>query len=250
MEHKKSEALILRTIDYGESDLIVTFFSTRFGTLKGVAKGARRSSRRFVNSLNIFSLVNVEFTEKKKIDLVWLDSCELIDSFPGVSSEYNLLSKASYMIEATEALFPLNMPSTEMFRLLKNALTLISDKQYIKEIITIFQARAMKISGFAINLTRCGKCGRSYKGKGRALFCTEKGSILCMACEKETALLLGMEPETVRTLKQIQLSDPPYPSIPAFSEETFMELKKVLIAHTEYHIGKKLKSARYLNTNI
>ncbi|MBW2333263.1 MAG: recombination protein O N-terminal domain-containing protein, partial [Deltaproteobacteria bacterium] len=35
MEPKKTEAIILRTKDFGESDLIVTFFSSLFGTLRG-----------------------------------------------------------------------------------------------------------------------------------------------------------------------------------------------------------------------
>ncbi|MBW2005810.1 MAG: DNA repair protein RecO, partial [Deltaproteobacteria bacterium] len=106
MEPKKTEAIILRTKDFGESDLIVTVFSYRYGTLKGVAKGARRSSKRFVNSLTTFSLVNLAFRERRSGDLVLLESCDLIEGFPAIRSDYNILLRASYMVELTETLFP------------------------------------------------------------------------------------------------------------------------------------------------
>ena len=244
MEPKKSEAIILRTKDFGESDLLVTLFSSLSGNLKGVAKGARRSSKRFVNSLNIFSLVNAEFRERRSGDLVWLDSCELIDGFPGIRSDYDLLLKASYMVEMTEILFPLNVPSFEMFQLLRFALGSISNRENTEETMIIFQARAMKIGGFGINVSKCGLCGRPYRGEGRALFHPPSGSIVCTGCEKESALTPGMGPNTVHVLTQVQSPDLP---LLQCNEDIVSELKRVLMAHIEYHLGKRLKSAKYLN---
>lgn len=246
MEPKKSEAIILRTRDLGESDLIVTFFSSLCGNLRGVAKGARRSSKRFVNSLNIFSFVDLEFRDRRSGDLVWLDSCELIDGFPGIRSDYNLLSNASYMIEMTEILFPSNVPSPEMFQLLRSALGSISNRRDTEETVILFQARAMKIGGFGIYLAECNLCGRLYKGKGRALFYPPGGSIVCLACEKESALLPGMEPDTVHVLEQLQSSDLSSSTTLKFNEDILRELKGVLKAHIEHRLGKRLKSAKYL----
>jgi DNA repair protein RecO (recombination protein O) len=244
VEPKKSQAIILRTKDFGESDLLVTFFSSLSGNLKGVAKGARRSSKRFVNSLNIFSLVNLEFTERRGGELVWLDSCALIDGFPGIRSDYDLLLRASYMVEMTEILFPLNVPSFEMFQLLRSALGSISNRHNTEETLIMFQTRAMKIGGFGINVSKCGLCGRPYKGEGRALFHPPSGSIVCMGCEKESALTPGMGPNTVHVLAQLQ--SPDLPLLP-WSEDIVSELKRVLIAHIEHRLGKRLKSAQYLN---
>lgn len=246
MEQKKSEAIILRTKDFGESDLIVTVFSSLYGNLKGVAKGARRSSKRFVNSLNIFSLVNVEFRERRNGDLVWLDSCELIDGFPGIRSDYNLLLKASYMVEMTEILFPLNVPSSEMFQFLKFALGSLSTKRKTEEMLIVFQARAMKIGGFGINLSKCSLCGRTYGGKGRALFHSASGSIVCLACKEESVLTPGMEPDTVHVLEQLQSHELSLSNTLKCNEDILSELKWVLIAHVKYRLGKRLKSAKYL----
>ncbi|MBW1689291.1 MAG: DNA repair protein RecO [Deltaproteobacteria bacterium] len=246
MEPKKTEAIILRTRDFGESDCIVTVFSSLCGTLKGLAKGARRSSKRFVNSLNIFSHVNLEFRDRRSGDLVWLDSCELIDGFPGIRADYALLLRASYVAELTETLFPINVPSNEMFQLLGWALGAISDGRDLEKTMIVFQARAVSIGGFSINTSKCGLCGRAYKGEGRALFHPSSGSIVCMACEKESALTPGIGPNAVHVLTQLQSHDLPALDSLDCDQEMLTELSTVLAAHIEHHIGKRLRSAQYL----
>jgi len=246
VEQKKAEAIILRTKDLGESDLIVSFFSSLYGTLRGVAKGARRSSKRFVNSLNPFSLVTVEFRERRSGDLVWIESCELLDGFPGIRSDYPSLVRASYMVEMAETLFPSHVPSTEMFELLKGALECISNKENADEIMIGFQAKAMRIGGFGINLSRCSRCGREYTGKGRALFHPPSGSIICLACKRESAATLGMEPHTVRMLQMLQSSESILAETPKFDDTAACELKAVLAAHIEHCLGKSFKTAKYL----
>ena len=247
MEQKKTEAIILRTKDLGESDLIVTFFSSIYGNLKGVAKGALRSSKRFVNSLSTFSLVDVEFRERSSGDLVLLESCELLDGFPGIRSDYNLLLRASYMVEMTEILFPSNVPSSEMFQLLRWALGSISNQQNADESMISFQARAMKIGGFGINLSTCSRCGRQYKGEGRALFHPPSGSIVCLGCEKESIVTPGIEPDTIHALHRLQSSERPLSNRLECSDNVVRELKAVLTSHIEHCLGKRLKSAKYLH---
>jgi len=246
MEPKKTEAIILRTKDFGESDLIVTVFSSLFGTLRGVAKGARRSSKRFVNSLTTFSMVNLAFSERRSGDLVLLESCDLIEGFPAIRSDYNILLRASYMVELTETLFPSNVQSFEMFQLLKFSLDSLSEKQNTEETMIMFQARAMKIGGFGINVSKCSICGRQYKGEGRALFHPPSGSVVCLGCEKESVLNPGISPKTVQVLEDFQSTDLSLLQNVQCDDEIITELKKVLMMHVEHRLGKRLKSAKYL----
>jgi len=246
VEPKKTEAIILRTKDFGESDILVTFFSSLYGTLKGIAKGGRRSSKRFVNSLTTFSLVNLAFRERRSGDLVWLDTCELAEGFPAIRSDYNLLLRASYMVELTEILFPSNVQSAEMFQLLKFGLGSISEKKNIEETMIMFQARAMKIGGFGINLSQCSLCARPYEGKSRALFHPPSGSIVCLSCDKESVLNPGMNPKTVQILEHLQSTDLSLLKNVQCDDDIITELKRVLMVHVEHRLGKRLKSAKYL----
>ena len=47
----QEDAVVLRFVDYGASDRIVTFFSFAFCELKGTAKGAWRSRKSMSNAL-------------------------------------------------------------------------------------------------------------------------------------------------------------------------------------------------------
>lgn len=246
MESKKSEAIILRTRDFGESDLLITAFSNDYGNIKGIAKGARKSARRFVNSLNIFSLVNLAFKERGNRELVWIDSCELIDGYPGIRSNYTVLSNASYIVELADILFPANIQNIELFNLLKSALGELSDKQNPEKILIVFQAKAMRIGGFGINLSRCSICGRAYKGKGRALFDASAGSLICMSCGKETSLTPGLEPDSVRFLEMIQSPGISFGDELSFNDHILAELKKALRLHVEHHLGRRLRSSKYI----
>ena len=119
METTISQSIVMRIKEFGETDLLVGFFSEDFGRLKGIAKGARKSKKRFPNCLDIFSLVKMEYQKGRKGDLYFLDSCRLIHGFPGLRCDYSSISLASYMIELTEILFPIGVPDKGMFELLK-----------------------------------------------------------------------------------------------------------------------------------
>ena len=115
-----SPSIIMRIKEFGESDLLVTFFTSDRGRLKGIAKGARMSRRRFANCLDLFCLTNLEYELKRKGDLHFLHSCKLINGFPGVRDDFSSLSLASYMIELTEIPFPLGVVDQNMFGLLED----------------------------------------------------------------------------------------------------------------------------------
>ncbi|HSC41785.1 MAG TPA: DNA repair protein RecO, partial [Candidatus Binatia bacterium] len=74
-------AIVLRNRPYGESDKIVSFFTDKFGKLTGIAKGALRSRRRFVNSLEPFSLINLKFQDPPHSNLVFIIAADLVNSY-------------------------------------------------------------------------------------------------------------------------------------------------------------------------
>jgi DNA repair protein RecO (recombination protein O) len=63
MKSYTSQAIIMRTKEFGETDLLVTLLTPDKGRLKGIAKGARKSRKRFVNCLDVFSLVELPIPE-------------------------------------------------------------------------------------------------------------------------------------------------------------------------------------------
>ena len=246
MNMRTSNAIIMRIKEFGESDILVTFFTPDMGQLKGVAKGARRSRKRFVNCLDIFCLADLEYGSRKKGDLYFLHSGKLINAFPGLRSDFTTLSRASYMIELTEILFPYGVAEREIFHLLRDSFDAMAKGERVDVVPIIFEIRAMALGGYGINLEKCCMCGRRYRGEGKAAYKPEKGGIACLKCQQISAVSPKLRADSVMIMKVIQSG--PLTALKELSvpDEIVAELKPVLKLHREYHLGQRLKTASYL----
>ena len=246
MEMHISQSIIMRIREFGESDLLVTFFTSDRGCLKGVAKGARRSRKRFANCLDLFCWVNLEYGATRKGDLHFLNSCKLIHAFPGLRLDFYTLSLAGYMVELVEILYPQNVVDNNIFNLLKKSFLALDEGARNDVLRMGFEAKAMAFGGYGINLERCCICGRAYTGAGRAVFMQDRGEIACLNCEKESCRRPGMGPDAVKRLKTMQSKSWNDVRDISLTEEDIREIKPVLKLHLEYRIGKRLKSAKFL----
>jgi DNA repair protein RecO (recombination protein O) len=246
MKTYTSQAIIMRTKEFGETDLLVTFFTPDKGRLKGIAKGAQKSRKRFVNCLDVFCLAELDYSLKREGGLYFLNSGRLINAYPGIRSDFTILGKASYMVELTEILFPWGVADRKMFELLKGSLDALAEVEKGDIIPFVFEVKAMTLGGYGINSDKCSVCGRPYKGEGRAVFKRDKGGIACLKCQQETAITPGLDPQTVEMIRLIQTH--PLGSLVKLqlTEEIAEELKPVLKLHREYHLGQRPKTANYL----
>ncbi len=245
MKSLTSNAIIMRIREFGESDLLVSFLTPELGMLKGIAKSARRSRKRFVNCLDHFCLVNLEFHLKRENQLYLLDSCKMIDCFEGLRSEYKKLVIASYMVELVEILFPQNVADVRVFELLKTGLTFLSSSEDPDPVKVFFEGRIMALGGYAINFNTCCGCGRKYKGEGRAGFNPSKGRIFCLKCGEISRNCPPLDPESVKQLKKIQEETQDSWDEFVLTPEQLAQIKKVLDCHVAYRLGKRLRSGKY-----
>ena len=246
MKTYTSRSIIMRTKEFGETDLLVTFFTPDKGRLKGIAKGARKSRKRFANCLDVFCLVDLEYSLKREGGLYFLNSGKLLNAFPGLRSEFAILSHASYMMELTEILFPWGVADRRMFELLGQSLDSLSKEEKTEIIPILFEVRAMALGGYGIDFDRCCICGRPYQGEGRGVFMREKGGIACLKCQQESAVSPGISPQAVNMMKLVQ--NKPLTSLEKlkFVNETVKEIRPILKLHREYHLGQRPKTTNYL----
>ncbi|SPD73330.1 DNA repair protein RecO [uncultured Desulfobacterium sp.] len=246
MDTRISEAIIMRVRDFGESDLMVSFFTTDQGRLTGVAKGGRRSRRRFSNCLDLFCLTSLEYGQRRKGDLVMLESGRLINGFAGLRSDFATLSLASYLTELTEILFPQNLTDPAMFELLRDSFAAIEEGMYTEAIRIYFEARAMTLGGYRINLERCARCGRAYTGAGMAVFMRTKGGIACLNCERPSPDNPAIGPVAASILCKMQSEPWKNIDVTLLTTDLISEIRPVVKRHMEFRLGRSLKSSRYL----
>jgi len=101
-----TEALVLRSVDFGESDRIVHLLVPDSGRLTAIAKGARRSVRRFPGTLDLFNHLRVQVERRRTAGLARLEQATLIEAFTPLRREPARFGLACYLLELLDRLAP------------------------------------------------------------------------------------------------------------------------------------------------
>lgn len=129
MPRWKTQALILKTTDYLESDRIVCALTKDRGLINAIAKGARRSVKRFPGTLEPFCEVILEVFSKPGMDLLRLEEVKVVNANLGIREDIHLFAHASVLLEVIIGhLGPLD-PHPETYQILSRALSSFSSNR-------------------------------------------------------------------------------------------------------------------------
>ncbi|MBP1722158.1 MAG: repair protein, partial [Deltaproteobacteria bacterium] len=239
-------AVILHSLDFAESDKLVTFFTRDFGKLRGIAKGAKRSRKRFGSGLEPLTCSAVCFFEKEKASLVRLDHCEIVDPFPHIHSDMLRLGYAGYLAELISVTAAERERSGELYALLIGFFELLNQPAFREEFVRIFELRLLALAGYQPELRSCVVCRREAKDKHRHWFCQSKGGLICSDCVRDSLDHAHLSWGTIRTLQRAQTIELEKIRRLFFSSQAREESRRILPHFIEYRIEKPLKSLRLL----
>jgi DNA repair protein RecO (recombination protein O) len=152
MPKHTSDAIILNTKDYLESDKIVCAFTRTHGVINAIAKGAKRSKRRFSGTLEPFSEVDLFYSFKEGFDLMMIESAQLISANLGIREDLSLLAHASILAEVTMVLSGPHDPTPGAYEHLRDALSCMDkDKQWFSP-WSISMLHLFKDFGYGIDI--------------------------------------------------------------------------------------------------
>lgn len=117
MKSEQCQAIILSTLNYGESDRIVSLFTLEHGRLRGFAKSARASRKRFGGQLEPANRLAVTLSLRED-GLSRIERVEQSNCYPELRERLESLALALYACELVEALTPEGHPLPRLFRLL------------------------------------------------------------------------------------------------------------------------------------
>jgi len=178
-----SPAVVLRSGPWKEIDRVVTFFSRDYGKIRGIARGGARSRKRFGGGLDPFTHVNLYFRAREHRDLIQVELCEEIESFPGIRNDISRFGSGFYLLELTSAFFPEQESSPEVFALLLWGLGRLNDGDDPGMVVRKFEIRLIDLAGYRPKVRGCRMCGREARMKGEFLFLPGDGEIVCTECK-------------------------------------------------------------------
>lgn len=245
MPSHKTEAIIIQSLDFGESDKLLTFLTKRYGKLKGIAKGAKKSKKRFVGTLDIFSYVNLNFFEKENLGLARIESLSLIESFSKIHASIEKVAYGSYFLELVNEMIAEREENQAIFTLLLYFLRLLNRETLNEDYLRIFEVRLLTLLGYQPQLEICLNCKEELNPDILNWFSLKKGGVICSKCHKDMEDLpisLG----TSRILKAAR--NYPLSKIRRirFTPQASKESRLILSNFVEYQLGKRLKSLQFL----
>lgn len=241
-------AIILRTWPYGESDKIISFLTESHGKVRGIAKGAKRSRRRFVNSLEPFSLVNVRFQDRPHRGLAFVIASDLLQGFKTLATRLESIAYASYLVEITDGLTGEREESKLVFEHLKEALVYLEEKGTSLGFLTFFELKLLKLAGYQPLLDHCRRCGKNRRGgvDSSWFFSPQDGGILCGSCSRLRKEILPLTVETLDTFAKLQEVRTEFSEVYAFPHLALREIRPVLFRFIQFQIEREIKSASFL----
>ena len=247
-----TDGIVLKRIDYGDHDLIVTFFTVSMGRISVMAKNAKKSVKRFAGALEPFSAMNLECTwPKRKNTLPILNNVELSNPFSKIRTNTAKTGYACYWLELVNAWMEEGKTQAGLYELLYYVLAALDSGTMEKEILSLlFQIRFMNLSGFTPDLTCCGTCATPLDEirQQRITFDFAEGQLVCGRCGKKAMRrhAITVSKGTLKQLFWINNSDLQRAERLRFSPCTVREGEALLEAFIPCHIGREVKSLTFL----
>jgi DNA repair protein RecO (recombination protein O) len=258
----KLTAIVLRSVDTGEADRVVTLLSRERGKVAAYARGARASRRRFGGALEPFTLVRAEVRERPGADLLGLESLAVVDGFAGIRGDLARIACAAYAAELARDLVRDHEPHEDLFDLLGAYLGALGRAAASPTGLRAFELGALRAAGLLPRLDACARCGAPHpplpdplpppergerEGRGGDVLRLDPahGGVLCEACSDAARGAPALSAETAAALARLAEGGLAAAAEP-LPARAGREARDALGAFIEHHLGHRLAARRFL----
>ncbi|HEU4705753.1 MAG TPA: DNA repair protein RecO [Solirubrobacterales bacterium] len=234
----KTEAVVLRSIRYGEADRILHLYSKSRGRIGAIAKGARKPRSRFGGRLEPFFRLDLVLHEGRG-ELLTVTSASTVDGYPRLRSSGAALTAGARGCDAVLRLLDAAEPNPPAYNLLCRYLALLDDASEPRgaELQTAlsFRLKLALVAGFAPELASCARCGEAEHLVG---FSGAAGGVVCAGCEAGSFLL---NEEAHRFM--VQAVAKPLSEAPDGDPRALRQVERAVNETLEHHAHVQLRAA-------
>jgi DNA repair protein RecO (recombination protein O) len=247
------EAVLLRAVDYGESDLVVHLLTSESGRFTAIAKGARKSQRRFPGTLDLFNHLAIEGRTRPRGGMGFLERARLVEPHLGLRSDRVRYALASFLVELLDRLSPELLERDEagrLFALASESLRLVERVHPTASLRVLLELRLLDALGLRPELGRCVRCGRAPGGEISpdhvVKFHVPDGGIVCSACARGQDGLVSVALGTLRALSEGLSLPPERLADYQLGARGVAESARLVFRFQRFHVGVELRSERFL----
>ncbi|WP_329381229.1 DNA repair protein RecO [Anaerofustis butyriciformans] len=248
---REYHGIVIKNIKYSDNDRILTVFTKERGKISVMAKNAASKRSKVIAQTSTFSYSYFVLYPGK--NFYTLKSADYIKSFPGIQTDLERLSFASYICELIDIFYEDKMEEEITFNLLFYTLGLIQKCKIenISFVALMFMLKLLGISGIIPDFKYCNLCGDA---KCSEYYLDFESSIL--SCKKCTTKYFS---SNKLTLKQINLiNELTYINLKDiknidFTKVSLKECNNIIVIlnnYITYNLQKKTNSFKFLSDMI
>ncbi len=236
----KTEAVVLRSMRYGEADRILHVYTPARGRVGAIAKGVRRARSRFGGRLEPFFRLQLELHEGRG-ELLTVTGAQTVDAYARLREDARALDAAARACDAVGRLFETSEPHPGVFNLLCRKLALLDEHAGRGSSIggragaLAFRLKLLLAAGLAPQLGSCASCGEHEHLVG---FSGAAGGVVCGACEAGS-FALGERAYEFMTAA----FGAPLHATPDAPEQALAQVERAIAATVEHHAHVRLAPA-------
>jgi DNA repair protein RecO (recombination protein O) len=234
----KTEAIVLRSIRYGEADRILHLYTAQRGRAGAIAKGARRPKSRFGGRLEPFFRLDLLLHEGRG-ELLTVTQAATVDGYPRLRASGAGLTAGARACDVVLRLLDSAEPNPPAYNLLCRYLSLLDDPAAVEaaslQTALSFRLKLAMVAGFSPELASCARCGEAEHLVG---FSGAAGGVVCASCEAGSfSLSEGAHRFMVESIAA------PLAEAPAAGERELRQVERAVGETLEHHAHVQLRSA-------
>jgi len=219
----ESAALLVRSVPFGEADVIATFFTEEAGKLSAIVRGARRSTKRFGGALEPIHELFVTLEDKGK-ELCVLKEARIGRPRTGITTDLAAMEAAGHGLRWLRHLCPARTPEPAVWRSVTELLDAldaldalrdaggrsglgaglasqhVASQHLASQHLASFGLRVLADVGYAVELERCVRCGKTCPEGRTAYVDAAAGGVVCSSCGGARRMLSGPLRQRARAL--------------------------------------------------
>jgi len=241
----KTEAIVIKEMNYSESSKIITLYSLNEGKIRLIAKGSRRIKSKFASAISLFNYLKIIYYEKEQKELFTLSEADIIESYHNIHTNLKTFAYASLFIEAIDKGTSDYDSNPRIFSLLLNFLRLINKSKKPQEITTLFLIKLLSLIGIQPIIQHCVKCSSTERLNSIDI---EEGGVICPKCMDKRKSYEHLTTGSLKILQKVPETKIPRISVLRISENQLQSLFELLMKYYSYYLEGEFKSLGFIKS--
>lgn len=229
--------IIIKSMDFGEADKLVTVFSEQYGKVRAVARGIKKPKSSLRACVQPFCYSQLHFYQGRDLELI--TQGKLLDFFGNAREDLERTLYCVYLMELLDKSLMDRMPVPGLLHLTLDTLRFINDHGLNPLLVRRFELQLAIHLGYRPVLEQCVSCGQNQSLTG---FSLAEGGMLCRECIPANSYnLISLSGESLGILRQLEKANSSMLTRLRASEPALGQMENFLEQYLQYFLERQFK---------